>query len=230
MRHRMARSKASSSNAVPHSYIRAISRETAQSRLRRLLEQIPELRSKGRKSPFSTVWRQNAEGVLTDYFGPDSWQLAQFKEIDFFPSAFNLADPESKFVAYFLQGVETVEQNLRSRVSELEEDAQGTTAPTNEADAERCAGSRRVFVVHGHDHGSKETVARFLSQLELEPIVLHEQPNQGRTIIEKFEDYSDVACAVIILSPDDIASAKSTPTVQEQRVRQNVIFLNLAFL
>ena len=220
----MPRSKVSLSNSVPHGYIPAISRETVRSRLSRLLEQIPELRSQGRKSSFSTVWRQNAEGALTDYFGPGSWQLAQFKDIDFFPSAFRVGDPESKFVSCFLLGVETAEQNLKSRITELEEDARNNVTQPEEERSSDNANSRKVFVVHGHDHGSKETVARFLSQLELEPIILHEQPDKGRTIIEKFEDHSDVACAVVILSPDDVASPKGDLAIQEQRARQNVIF------
>ncbi len=48
-------------------------------------------------------------------------------------------------------------------------------------------GEKKIFIVHGHDVAVKETVARFITQLGLEPIVLHEQPNEGRTIIEKFE-------------------------------------------
>ncbi|HEY1257408.1 MAG TPA: nucleotide-binding protein, partial [Terracidiphilus sp.] len=84
--------------------------------------------------------------------------------------------------------------------------------------------TRIVFVVHGHDHGSKETVARFLTQLELDPIILHEKPNEGRTIIEKFEHHANVAFAVVILSPDDVGFAKNAPETKEQRARQNVIF------
>ena len=91
-------------------HVPAISLFVALSRLRRLLEQTPELRSKGRRSPFKTVWLQNVEGVLTDYFGPESWQLSQFKDVHFFPQVSYRNDPESKFAAYFLQGVETAEQ------------------------------------------------------------------------------------------------------------------------
>lgn len=40
--------------------------------------------------------------------------------------------------------------------------------------------SRSVFIVHGHDAGAKHRVARFLTALDLEPIILDEQPNQGR--------------------------------------------------
>jgi predicted nucleotide-binding protein len=85
-----------------------------------------------------------------------------------------------------------------------------------------------VFLVHGHDEEAKQTVARFIEKLGLEPIVLHEQPNKGLTIIEKFEDYSDVGFAVVLLTPDDIGASKSSPKNTRSRARQNVI-LELGF-
>ncbi len=85
---------------------------------------------------------------------------------------------------------------------------------------------RRVFVVHGHDHGSREAVARLLTALHLEPVILSEMPNKGRTIIEKFEAYADVEFAVVILSPDDVGGV--SPDGLRPRARQNVI-LELGF-
>jgi predicted nucleotide-binding protein len=82
-----------------------------------------------------------------------------------------------------------------------------------------------VFLVHGHDEAAREKVARYLERLELEPIILHEQPNKGRTIIEKFTDYSDVAYAVVLLTADDIGGPKGTNTKQlAVRARPNVLF------
>lgn len=84
--------------------------------------------------------------------------------------------------------------------------------------------SNRIFIVHGHNNEMKETVARFLSESGLEPIILHEQPNQGKTIIEKFEEYADVQFAIVILSGDDFGYAKSaTDDDKKLRARQNVI-------
>lgn len=81
--------------------------------------------------------------------------------------------------------------------------------------------SRRVFVVHGHDEGARETVARFLMQLGFEPIILHEQANRGGTVMEKIEKHGDVGFAVVLLTPDDQGCAKGgTP---EPRARQNVL-------
>jgi predicted nucleotide-binding protein len=88
------------------------------------------------------------------------------------------------------------------------------------------ANPKKIFVVHGHDHGMLETVARFLAKVKLEPVILHEQSDKGRTIIEKFEAHaSEARCAVILLTADDIGGPKGTlPDDLRPRARQNVIF------
>ncbi|MCU0795517.1 MAG: nucleotide-binding protein [Akkermansiaceae bacterium] len=89
--------------------------------------------------------------------------------------------------------------------------------------------AKRVFIVHGHDDALKNAVARIVDRLGLEPIILHEQPNKGRTIIEKFLAYSDVGFAIVLLTPDDVGgSCKSLPDNLTKRARQNVI-LELGF-
>jgi predicted nucleotide-binding protein len=82
----------------------------------------------------------------------------------------------------------------------------------------------KVFVIHGHDEGSKEAVARFISQIGLSPIILHEKPNSGKTIIEKFEQYATVAFAIALLTPDDIGKGNKGDEQLEYRARQNVLF------
>ena len=80
--------------------------------------------------------------------------------------------------------------------------------------------SNRIFIVHGHDGELKEKVARTLTLLGLEPIILHEQADGGRTIIEKFEEYAkDVNFAVILLTADDKIEG-----TESFRARQNVVF------
>ena len=86
------------------------------------------------------------------------------------------------------------------------------------------APSRRVFLVHGHNDGLLHEVARYLDKLQLQPIVLREQPSSGRTIIEKFIDFADVGYAVVLLTPDDRGGTiKATFEEQRPRARQNVI-------
>jgi predicted nucleotide-binding protein len=82
----------------------------------------------------------------------------------------------------------------------------------------------KVFVVHGKDELMKQVVARTIEQLGLKPIILHEQADKGRTVIEKFTECSDVDYAVILLSPDDYAYPKEAkPEKRKLRARQNVI-------
>ena len=70
----------------------------------------------------------------------------------------------------------------------------------------------------------KQAVARILEKIGLEPIILHEKPNTGRTIIEKFTDYSNVGFAVVLLTPDDKGYAISAGIESaKHRARQNVI-------
>lgn len=88
----------------------------------------------------------------------------------------------------------------------------------------RLTNRRKVFVVHGHNEALKVTVARTLEHLDLEPVILHEQPNRGRTIIEKFADYADVSFAVVLLTGDDKGGvATADPASYKLRARQNVI-------
>ncbi|TWU23466.1 putative nucleotide-binding protein containing TIR-like domain protein [Novipirellula galeiformis] len=84
--------------------------------------------------------------------------------------------------------------------------------------------NRKVFVVHGHDNETKQTVARFLENLGLEAVILHERSSGGMTLIEKFEEHSDVAYAVVLMTPDDLGAAKAKVDKLNARARQNVVF------
>jgi predicted nucleotide-binding protein len=90
--------------------------------------------------------------------------------------------------------------------------------------------SNKVFIVHGHDHALKTELEVFITGLGLEPIVLHRQPDEGNTIIEKFEKHADVGYAFILLTPDELAYTvdhEKLPDEQrkkEYHARQNVIF------
>ncbi len=82
--------------------------------------------------------------------------------------------------------------------------------------------TNNIFIVHGHDDRTKLDVARTIEKLGLKPIILSEQPNQGQTIIEKFELHSDVGFAVVLLTADDLGKVK-TEEEEKYRARQNVI-------
>ena len=82
--------------------------------------------------------------------------------------------------------------------------------------------SKKVFIVHGHNDSIKINTARILEKIGLQPIILHEQPNNGKTIIEKFEQNSEVGFAIVLLTSDDVGKSKKEENLMS-RARQNVI-------
>ncbi len=85
----------------------------------------------------------------------------------------------------------------------------------------------RVFIVHGHADSLKWELKNYLQNtIGLpEPIILHEQPNLGRNLMEKFEDFASTATlAFVLLTPDDVGSTADAADADKRRARQNVIF------
>ncbi|MFD2168383.1 TIR domain-containing protein [Thalassotalea euphylliae] len=82
----------------------------------------------------------------------------------------------------------------------------------------------KVFIVHGRDEHVKEQVARFVEQLDLEAIILHEQSSGSDTIIEKIERYSEQASyGIVIYTPCDTGGLQGESHLKN-RARQNVVF------
>lgn len=89
----------------------------------------------------------------------------------------------------------------------------------------KFASDNKVFIVHGHDNAAIHEMARTLENGGFDPIILREQPDDGLTIIEKIEQYTDVIYAVILYTQCDIGRTKALPVEQERfRARQNVVF------
>ena len=124
-----------------------------------------------------------------------------------------LADGKVRSIVLLRQAISTVEDQIADQEPE-DRAAPATVIPS-------LAHNRKVFVVHGREEGPREAVPRFLERLGFEPIILHEQANQGRTVIEKVEDHSDVGFAVIILTPDDMGNLKGEEP--QPRARQNLL-------
>lgn len=84
----------------------------------------------------------------------------------------------------------------------------------------------RTFIVHGHDNALLLELKDYLQNILKwpEPVVLRDQPNLGKTIIEKFEEHAGLVDWVFVLiSPDDKTFDPKTND-DKRRARQNVIF------
>ncbi|MGK7907568.1 MAG: TIR domain-containing protein [Synechococcus sp.] len=98
------------------------------------------------------------------------------------------------------------------------------TIDTNKIGSGNIGEKTTVFIVHGHDNEAKQEVARFVEKSGLEAVILHEQANQGKTIIEKLENYSDVGFGIILYTACDVGAKASPEPELNPRARQNVVF------
>lgn len=90
--------------------------------------------------------------------------------------------------------------------------------------SENSLSKNEVFIVHGHDDLAKNQVARFIEKLGLKPIILHEQVNSGKTIIEKIEEYSNVGFGIVVYTSCDKGCKNGEEANLSNRARQNVVF------
>lgn len=89
--------------------------------------------------------------------------------------------------------------------------------PDFEESPKKVAGNT-VFIIHGHDGHLKTEVQLLLHRAGVNNIVLHEQADKGRNIIEKLiEETNSANYAIALLSPDDILADGA------KGARQNVI-------
>ena len=200
----------------------------AKDRIQRASDEIPALMSMSSSSQEFTKWHRNT-GIAIEYtFGKDSRHIETFNGIRYNPWMVSLGAPDSVFQRAYAEGLERANAILESMFEEIEEYWQDDVQPqiaSRQLSVGEPVATNRVFVVHGRDEVAKQTVARYLEGLGLEHVILQEQPNEGRTIIEKFEESArTVGFAVILGTPDDVGALADDRDNLRPRMRQNVVF------
>jgi len=108
-------------------------------------------------------------------------------------------------------------------INELIEEGSPAPEPMEPQPTESTRG-RKVFLVHGHDRPARDAVASFIRKVNLEPVILAEEPTEGRTVIEALEHYGKADFAVVLFTPDDKGGTKDASLEQlHPRARQNVV-------
>lgn len=202
------------------------SKDKAIQRLQRVLDAIEDLKQRHDGSSEFKKWRRNTEIAITNTFGEDSRHVKEFTNISYSLSLVSSSTTDSDWQEAYIDGLDSATAILQSMIEEIEEywednSLTGVSTSNKRTNSEHM---QDVFIIHGRDDGTKETVARFITQLQLNPIILHEQPNQSQTIIEKFEQHAEVAFAIALLTPDDTGGLAEEAPSHKPRARQNVIF------
>ena len=184
-----------------------------QETLRKLIEEGNELAQQGglmgyndQLQPEYLAWRIQSLSTLRQIGAPMKQSLQELE-----------SDPRGKY--FYASSVRNILGNLKGALALAE-----TGMLIDLSEDRNPRKSSGVFVVHGRDNGTKELISRFLKSLDVVPVILHEQSNKGRTIIEKFEQHANVEFAVVLLTPDDEGRLQTDGSSLEPRARQNVIF------
>lgn len=177
------------------------------------------------------AWETVCHDLLIRAFGSKSPNIERVMDVGRYDFAFGGGD-EITWENARAENLKTRLEILSGLIDLLDSQARlastGSVAPRLENPV-TASTSTRVFLVHGHNEAAIHETARFLERLGLDVVILREQPNSGRTIIEKFVDYSDVAYAIVLLTADDRGGVASASEAElSPRARQNVI-LELGF-
>lgn len=188
------------------------------------LDKIPALAS----SELS-VFRSYTKMILM-YFYPDKDYLEKEEEINFFPSKLfsnpinPFINPSKQLSQKCLDSWSNGKKKYKSLLERIIK-AQEIVDEKSQIEKTTTKKSNEIFIVHGHDDVMKLDVEITITKLKLKPIILHDCPNQGKTLIEKLLDNSNsVGYAIVLLSPDDIGKKKESEDKFKPRARQNVIF------
>lgn len=183
-----------------------------------------------RWSPEQKALEATIGGTLTSVFGHETVEYRRYSRaisLDHGGVTMNLSgvqrDNSHEARQYVAEGKVEAVQILRSAIKWLHDEIGDAAESTSVSEPGRAAAahSQKIFIVHGHDEGARQTVARFIERIGFEAIILSEQANQGRTIIEKIEAHGDVGFAVVLLTPDDVGG-KAAESLRP-RARQNVL-------
>ena len=185
-------------------------------KLRKLYNEFDEIKNKDSSSDSDfKAWKTDVQLCLSGLYGENSIQFKNFNSRHFSPMVIG---GNTDWHKPYVRDLETTKKEFERYICDFEEEGINTNMGKNRTS------NNKVFIVHGHDGELKEKVARRLEQQGIEAIILSEQVNRGRTIIEKLEAYSDVNVAIILFTQDDLGVAKEEKGNEKYRARQNVVF------
>lgn len=176
---------------------------------------------------FAKNWpRKELDGLMAREAGGEKVLLPVWHNVTVDEVAKNSPILADRIAVLTDKGIEDVVRTiLKALLLEKESESQNLASRVEQTPLPGSGDERdEVFIVHGHDVAAREAVARFIEKIGACAIILDEQASRGKTVIEKFEAYSNVLFAVILLTPDDIVDSSSFSNAPRYRARQNVIF------
>lgn len=150
-----------------------------------------------------TAWKENTRAILLNGLGDNAKiPLYQFdKATRFLPLPEGMIDPgwqREMFESRFNEEIPNVEKTLENIIWQLE------TFGTPHNTAKEKGTKPKIFIAHGPIASPLEKLKKFLISLDIQPLVIEEEPSEGRSTNEQVEFYLDESdCAIVFGTADD---------------------------
>lgn len=169
-------------------------------------------------------WRTATEVVLRTVMGAESPLLEQFRKVRYTSQVYYSGMDTSGYRPAGVNKAIAILEAAKRELSLRDELESVIESDESQEEKETAAERGRVFIVHGHDDARKHELFRLIHDITgAKPIILHEQPSGGRSVMEKLEAYAASAgFAVALLTADDLGRAKNEAE-DSPRARQNVV-------
>jgi predicted nucleotide-binding protein len=188
----------------------------------KVLDELLNYTLKIRKSNDSEkygVWQAKIERTVGKTYGDGSIELKQIKDAMKLNFVVSNGQTEEQKHRYFDNLYERRFIRIEKLINDFKSESEFSYESSNDSDLER---SKNIFIVFGHDDYAALQMEKIIREFKLNPILLSDQANKGRTLIQKFQDEAkDIAYAFVLFTPDDNVTNQSK---EYQQARPNVIF------
>ena len=159
-------------------------------------------------------WRRMSEQILRESFSPPDDLLRLLKSLR----------PAHLAASVIEERAAALPDDILREVDYLQDLVGRLEVYSEHPSAGRAAGPGDIFLVHGRDTRARARVAKFLTTVTgTAPVVLAEQAESGRVVIEKLEtEASKARFAVILMTGDDEGRLRGASKLVT-RARQNVV-------
>lgn len=148
-------------------------------------------------------WRNITLEILTQIFGKDN------RNTHLFTQAKNFIPRNSSYPGYFFL------EGLNNLLSGFIEQIEMGIVPMEERNG--LENNRKILIISGQNENLKEEICDFIRSLNLEPVILKTDTQEGKTTIDVFEEYSATCSfALVLITGDNIGSAPVERPVQSK--------------
>ena len=171
-------------------------------RLKEYPSELEHLRTLHHDNRERGLWKNKVDVVIEATFGKDS---GEYKKLN--PTSFHMpmlpSDAEKQ--KDYLRDLDNYEAGIKEIFDKYE--ILGTETKPAEKETEMSTTQPKVFIAHGGDVPALRKLKRFLDALGIQPLVVEEQPSEGRSIAENVDYYARLAnFAIILATKGDIDS------------------------